>query len=588
MLSRLLVDYPYSQDSLRYGVNINNEVPKGRELFLKMLSGRTNLISLADDYAYSYNSTGTKNLLQYRDYLVSTLISYSLENLLYRGKEANILTAHVQKALELYSIKEFYLFDESATFKYVGLLGSVAFYLHMSGTSKLPLDMYEDLLDLIWNLVGIDRSTTPPADRFEILVSFLGLSEQLESRAIALVNRVFEDTSTSGPLYDLRINARRSFLSSKDVLDLNKKILMGIYSNEILTLLTQDTYVYNKIRANMVAALSILKPTGVILLLQALVVEGLYEAARHITNLPQDLGNVLLSDFQTGFSAYDSTKYYIAGFLALAGDAFKVMQIYSLRDTDTDSRSMYALSIDWLKYTNTKSIPATQDPRLGRFFDLDELASDTYLSISDEYLTSLQGYPARGANPIILSAPSYIGATTATITDVNKAYPSLTIAKVDIPTNNGQEGTITEAEAFKVYVAHPGLSNNLTFNEFLDLTEASNPIIIQDSAITDNPQSRTNNLYGEQVDYYTNLNNLHYSSRPRGSTSNKFRSTGKVPSDYRSATAEQQISKSKIDGARQEFTGRMNGLSSQIKDVHLDSEVSTLDKWINAIHQTLT
>lgn len=431
MLSKLLSDLPIAPEFLKYGWDNHEEYLRDRQYLYHILAGRTNLIVKAKEYSDSYTKARIKTVLHYRDYLITQMIYHSLQSTLYQDSGKQNLTPHAARAFAQLDRNKIwpYLIDthtDSVDFEYAGHLGSLAFYFIYGNLKGYPVEIYTRLINLFWSLQGLTISQSP-AERIQRIKTLLRLDENLD----VYTTRAFSQLMSIDPeneLYSAVLYARRSGIEVADVSDISNRILFGNYSDEsILVLAAAFTPERLEVlRKSILGSLSIAKPSGIRLLFQALVIEGLTKAASIISQLPQQILLTDLNSFLTAYPEYSEQKYNIAKALSTSFDGFKALSRAGyLSNTETNAGAMRSLLIPWLQSSGQTSIPLTEDSRLGDIFNTSnyELISDIRLDdpidIQDNNYRYIASQTLKGGD-LILKASSNIGDNiTFTVTEFN-------------------------------------------------------------------------------------------------------------------------------------------------------------------------
>lgn len=303
---------------------------------LTLILKQSAFIREASKYEKSYNQAKNKTLLHYRDYLVSKAAEVFVFNCQFTSSLRNSLTSHSKKVWATNSFDDIWDYIPpnpelvEHPNKYWGELGTLAFYTQYVDQGAYLPEVMESTLKLIWALLGTSYDLLPKERITELKVSlrlentFLDL---IKLKAVSLFSLTNEDEN-----YFALQQARRQGISIGDYDLLMQRLLLGEYSSKIFEVLTPFLSLSDNNKLSNIASssLSILKPSGFQLVLQAFIAEAYLLAAITLSNLDRDSQLTSLEVFQTS-STYNSLKQQIAGYFTLAYDAYSVLNIFSTR-----------------------------------------------------------------------------------------------------------------------------------------------------------------------------------------------------------------------------------------------------------------
>ena len=292
-----------------------------RDLSLAVIKGKSDLLWLAERYSRSYTAGRLPTVNQYRDYLVSRLLVEFVRDLQYY-KDSNRLTAHSVNAWLEFGYKGIWPYiDKNTSVPSIygwGPLGSLSFYAYYSPTREMYAEdtwqkLIEDCLRLVWLSVGqefdVKNIVTTPNERLSLFLKSMGITEEF----VVLVEELFKST------YRSTATTRRQRGETLGSINRPKhRIIFGEYSTtlyqESLELAPEKLRVDFALVRNKL--LSVLKPVGVRLLLQAIVVESLYSSILLLTKVSavwkdQPLMTYIKFDDYTSFGM-DDVKRKIA------------------------------------------------------------------------------------------------------------------------------------------------------------------------------------------------------------------------------------------------------------------------------------
>lgn len=327
---------PLSSLSQKVGYESKARSDTEQRRALSIVLKQSAFIKEAFKYEKSYSRTKNKTLLHYRDYLVSKASAAFVFNCQFTSSLRNDLTNQSKKVWSTNSFDDIWdyippepeLVEQPS--KYWGELGTLAFYTQYVDQGAYLPEVMQSTLRLIWALLGSSYDLLPK-ERITQLKASLKLEDTfldlIKLKAVSLFSLTDEDEN-----YSALQQARRHGLSIGDYELLQQRLLLGEYSSKLFEVLTPFLSIKDNNKLSNVASssMSILKPAGFQLVLQAFIAEAYLLAAIALSNLDRDTQLTSLEVFQTS-NTYNSTREQIAGYFTLAYDAYSVLNIFSTR-----------------------------------------------------------------------------------------------------------------------------------------------------------------------------------------------------------------------------------------------------------------
>lgn len=142
---------------------------------------------------------------------------------------------------------------------------------------------------------------------------------------------------------------------------------------------------------------------------------------------------------------------------------------------------------------------------------------------------------------------------------------------------------------YSAYVATTDNIDKSTISreELQALSNHSNSQVTETGTPPADPQAQVKQLSNNLVEDYFNINVLNYSRVPRGSEADRWAAAGLSRHILKDSEYDSNFNKARVDGAREEQTGRVNGFLSQVRDVHVESEIPVLERWVAALTKSL-
>jgi hypothetical protein len=303
---------------------------------LTLVLKQSAFIKEASKYEKSYNQSKNKTLLHYRDYLVSKAADAFVFNCQFTSSLRSNLTSQSKQVWATNSFDDIWdyippnpeLIEQPN--KYWGELGTLAFYIQYVDQGAYLPEVMQSTLRLIWSLLGTSYDLLPKERIRELKVAL-----RLENSFLHLIKlkaeKLFSLTSQDENYFALQ-QARRQGLSINDYDLLQQRLFLGEYSSKVFEVLTPFLTINDNNKLSNIASsiLSILKPAGFQLVLQAFIAEAYLLAAIALSNLDKEVQLTSLEVFQTT-NTYNPIKEQIAGYFTLAYDAYSVLNIFSTR-----------------------------------------------------------------------------------------------------------------------------------------------------------------------------------------------------------------------------------------------------------------
>lgn len=600
--SRLLLDYPYSQDSIALGLADKTRYQDQMQAHLDYVNLALETLSVANDYAQSFRFGNS--LEAFRDYLISKAYLHSLRNVLYYDNESTELTAHLKRYTETSNRSALYPIADVSEQRMAGPIGTLANYFIFSDTATDPITCLENLLNMVWGMTGIPITLTP-SERITKLNLLTGRREYLDAQVEALLNNLFTNVGPTDDDYNVLLFARRNMVSREDAVNYSRRVLTGDYNPALLSIiaaLTSNEGIEHTGYAS--NCLSLLRPCGFNMLLQAFIVEGLVNAAKTIMALDPLIREQSLYSFLES-SRFSSVRQDIASHLATSADALEFIILNDLMSGyEDDLDNLIRLT---LMFT-TSSVAAGGPTRLHKLYDTRELNKYDYAYNSSVY-RALQQLAAVGPNLLTLSADSNFSNTvTYTATGPNGPLTIILIIadrnvdynKVYVTNSTSREGNVTatiinQTDSPLVAAAITSsvdVGTTVTLEQYTSLIaniDATNPdslstsnVVVSSPSVTEYSLSEEINASATSIssDFY-NYNLLTATSSPRGSVNTSYEAQGVYTSQL---TAGQigQLQLSKNNDYLDEYAARMAGLTSQQQQVH-GQEIEALETWSAAL-----
>lgn len=624
-----LIDLPYDMFAVSQGTNATH-MRQMRDDSLSLLRGRTSLLRVASDYYDSYDNADDKTVMHYRDYLIAEAALASMRSTLFIDEEHNTLNSRADRILSEFNSDALWptLVQRNLRNKpqYAGTLGSPAYYFLMMDKVDSPLQSLRALTRVIWSLVGAN-SEDSPSNRLYTLYQYMGDIQAISNTVISRMRAVLEndDITPEDELYPFYIDCRRKFIDIGDYTDLASSIFFGTWDRDLVnqTAFVLEDDEIERLSKLLRASNSILKPGGVPLLLQSLVVEGYANAAYELQRLEDEDAYSRLRDFlsSTDQRHYD-IKRKVTSSLNLVAESYALLESLNLYGRSGYKKSLaYNNALSWLRSTGNSDI--AQDSYLLSLRDYPtnyeynnalsrtrsindyDIEQDGLLPFLKQYLPNyvskipkldesssvltdgtpykyLQGLPPKG-NGIYLTPRYTYGYDVARELQPTSNNPNLATIS-----NNANLATIqvseeTVSSPFEAYIIYVGPRQTITVEEYEQMPSASNVVVAQPGPPSSDLSYVINLNLDIQNRVYEAVNTVHLTPSPRGMIGYEEMIRGMVSHLFRDSVSVEAEDKAKVDGIRAEHTSRVGGLLVQLKDTHLDSEVLLLKEWSDIV-----
>lgn len=385
----------YDPDTLRFGAENTADYFLERRRNRVLLQGRARLVSLQSEYARSYLSANPLTLLHYRDLLLSTCVSLALRSVQSRDVAYKKLTTHSTRYWQKSSTSFWSAvphFEDSPTYKadtgFWGLAGSVAFELYRaqaSGEGLYLAELIQLMLSKVWASSHLtDATAKGKQDQLLNTLQLTSVSCLSYENALTKLNTTPLEQQPSGAR-DVLATLRQSFLTSSDWQSLRPRLILGEYSDELLLTLQQlrafaqssstvrEYYQLPSETLNLnfqqleQTLLTLLPPSGSVLVYQALAISGLLQVINAINNLSEtDRQTELALIVQDpDFSSFCITA---ASNLATAYDACSALGLFgTLLEAKGLAYRFFLSALQWVRHQPSPFISAEGSTRLHSF-----------------------------------------------------------------------------------------------------------------------------------------------------------------------------------------------------------------------------
>jgi hypothetical protein len=386
-------------------------------------------------------------------------------------------------------------------------------------------------------------------------------------------------------------NLRQHFITPNDFEGVATSLLYGSWDDKQMALAA--ALLNDRDRQDLATTMrysdSIGKGAGYNLLLQNLVVEGYLEAAR-LLNEDASVAQQSLPRFLETDSGAADLKLQVSSALDMISTAYALQDMSSLfSDTIVAFSRARNAALSWLGSAGVEELPQSNSMDLrpvarSLFGEEDQLFSP--LSIYDSVLADgtpyaqVQGRMANGLDTFLQFPESYRR-------DTLPEESGLTLARIVSEEDLANDSQSTDFSNIEAYVYHLGDETQLTFDQYSALDASSNVALVQSGMPAVDLSYFINNLLDAQTLNYEVLNTLQNAPRPRGLLGYEEMIRGMVSHLFRDAPSDEAINSVKVDGSREEHTSRVAGLLSQLKAVHLNSEIPTLSEWATFIEDVI-
>jgi hypothetical protein len=189
--SRLLLDYPYNQESLATGAQDISRYNNQMQQHLEYLGLSVEALTIIKDYTQSYENLNTLEGL--KDYLIAKAYLFSLRSVLYKDQSAIQTTDHVSRVIETTNKNSLFPNVNINNQRMAGPLGSLAYYFLFTDTNTDPVECLQNLLKTIWGMTGIDYNLSP-SERINKIDLLTRRRDYFDSQVESLINNLFDNT----------------------------------------------------------------------------------------------------------------------------------------------------------------------------------------------------------------------------------------------------------------------------------------------------------------------------------------------------------------------------------------------------------
>jgi hypothetical protein len=602
--SKPLVEFPFASNNLKLGFEVGSRWESNRQYLLALLKGRSGLFQLASEYSLSWSTAVNPTVLHYRDYFLSKALLECLVNCQYKDEAKTTLTTHASKAWQVYSYDDIWPYrkpvaEHPPNYKYADVLGSLAYYLTQLDQDLNPTQLLRMLVNLVWEDLGFKGS---PTERLTQLYLVLNLSTFLNVIPETLAS-VLEATQGQAleQIYKMR---RQQLLLETDKLAL--RVFLGEYEDflfEVTTPLLTD-FARESILKTLKACLSLTKPAGGLLVLQALVIEGYLLNIELLNSQPESVLGTSLDTFYAD-STYSDLKYQLASNLALSYDAYSMQSTWgSLYAASEKARGVKQLALYWLSGSDRSLVLSTDLTRINvsQWYEAPELNVAEAAETSDPQFLALQQHPPMGKTRLLKADKQFGNRINLQVTDIlgnpveGQVFPlygpgskgnlestgapgsySLVLSSTNpvalVATNIS--GTPIELESYlSLQVASLSLDSNFSSDLFYSNVV---PVFPQPAdTTTADIESGFDDLLGT----YDLLFGLQNTSNPRGSDGDVYLTNGLSEPGQQDYQTDLSAMRADIYGYRKETTARTLGLVSLLDSVHLQGAIQVFKDWI--------
>lgn len=602
--SRLIIETPYDQSGIVTGYSDKAKYKSDQYLHLDLLGGGTNIISVIKAYAGSYKLSNAKTLLDCRDYFISQALIASLQSTLYTDSTQQSLTSHAVKAVSGVTTRAVYpnvIRDRDQSL--ADSFGSLAYYFLFINTDGYPTEYLTKLLTYVWGLLGLDYSALPK-DRVARLFKLLGKTDAIDNAANKAIKTALAATEADD-IYPSLLHARRHFITADDVTNFSLRLLTGKYTYDLYPIFaaTLPNEQYDQLEVYRSNVISVLRPVGFNLLLNAFVVEGYLRAAQYISGLPDTITSMLLDDFLANDNLKSAHAPIVVAHLATSYDALDFIQTYNLYDAG-DANLLLAFIYNW----TPPAVYAKDSTRLYTLYDTIDIDKNNRRVYTDNLLKELSELPPTGieslnlessvtGNKLSLSATNFTSSSSPVIAFVSSSSTTTPESFSSVNRTSAATNTITSTITSNDSLAAVAVTgSSLTDGDVISLADlndirssdtpnvsVSNVQVIEGTIIPKLEDNITELISQQATDYYL-FNYIGATSRPRGSQLSRHEAQGVTPEVLSTAQIESTFGY-RQEGYLDEYAGRMAGLSQQQKEVHAGSELKVLRTWADAIKQ---
>jgi hypothetical protein len=602
--SKPLVEFPFASGNLKLGFEIGSRWESNREYLLALLKGRSGLFQLANEYFNSWSTAVNPTVLHYRDYLLSKALLECLVNCQYKDEAKTTLTRQATKVWSAYSYDEIWPYrpptpEHPPTYKYADVLGSLAYYFSQLDQNLSPTQLIRSLVDLVWADLGFKGS---PSERLSQLYSALSLSGSLSVIPEAL-SSILEATEGLAlrQLYKLR---RQQPLLETDLLPL--RVFLGEYEDSLFELTSPllSDFARDSVLKALRSSLSLARPGGGVLILQALALEGYLLNVELLNSQPESVLGLSLDTFYAD-SNYSNLKYQLASNLGLSYDAYSLQSTWgSLHAASEKARGVKQLALYWLSGSGINSILSTDLTRINvvQWYEAPELKVAEAPETADPQFLALQQQPPIGETRLLKADKQFGNRINLQITDVLGNPVEGQVFPLYGPGSTGKLEAIGAPGSYSLILNSGNpvalVGSNLTttpieLQAYLNLQTAAQtltanipPDLFYTNVVPIFPQPAdttpavVENGFQDLLNTYDLLFGLQNTSNPRGSDGDVYLANGLVEPGQQDYQTDLAAMRADIYGYRQESTARTLGLVSLLDSVHLQSAIQAFKNWI--------
>lgn len=372
--SRYSSSLPFHPDHLCYGWDSPIRYLSERKFLHAMMRANAALISQAQQYLSSFESTRSPTLLHYRDKLLYKALSIALQNVQFVDPTQTQLTSHASKlwdAVPFERVWEHIPFKANASeysFRFSAPLGSLAFYMKDLDLEGLyPLECIGKLLSYCWALLGLPLDQYSPSQRHRLLLGQLRvpIDELLQVRDA--VGYLLSDTvsSTDRPY---RQELRRWLIGPNDSRNLPMRLITQEYSGQMIDIVYRYLSLSRtRLQSSIAIIHSVLPPIGMVGVYQLFILESYYLASKYLTDLPAEQ---LTLPYQLAVSGQSeeislSLGEDLAKSFALGRDAALVLSMFnSTKASTVQAADLLNETLYWMIASGIHTIPVEDDRRL--------------------------------------------------------------------------------------------------------------------------------------------------------------------------------------------------------------------------------
>lgn len=593
--SKPLAEFPFASGNLKLGFEVNSRWESNREYLLALLKGRSALFRLASQYLASWSKATNPTVLHYRDYLLGKGLFECLVNCQYRDVAKSTLTRHSAKAWAAYSYDDIWPYrspnpEHPPDYKYADVLGSLGYYATQLNPNVTPTELLSSLVGVVWQDLGFVGNAT---DRLTQLYSALDLS----GLAVIPATLTTINQATSGAALTQLYQLRRQQLPL-ETNQLALRVFLGEYEDSVFYLcfpLLTEAHRESITRA-LSNCLSLAKPSGGLLILQASAVEGYLKAVELLNAQPETVLRLPLDTFYAS-TAYFDLKYQLACSLALSYDAYSIQSTWdSILTASQSARNAKQLALYWLSGSDRDSILATGNTRINvvGWYQAEDLRLTEIAETADPQFLSLQQQPPKGTTRLLKADKQFGNRINLQVTDVlgnpveGKVFPLYGPDATGTLTPTGGVGsysvTLSSSNPVAFVATDPqgtavDLDTYLATESYSTEQSYSNVVpVFPQPADTSTTTIETG--FQDVLSTYDLLFGLQSTTNPRGSNNDLYLANGLPEPGLQDYQMQLRAMRDDIYGYRQESSARTLGLVSLLDSVHLSSAIKSVLDWL--------